>query len=82
MKSDDIYEVVTALTGKIAPVGESSADEIRLENANKFIEVLDMMYITIDEIARRHKDSPYASEKRIGKLCAAKINSLSSMDNQ
>ena len=74
--AEQIYEIIQKLTGRIRPQGESNQDAESLKNVETFIQVFKMMHIEIDDIAYKYKDSPYASEKRIGERCDKHIDSM------
>lgn len=74
--AEQIYELVLKLTGRIRPQGENNQDTEVLKNVKTFIKVFEMMHIEIDDIAYKYKDSPYASEKRIGGICDKHIDSM------
>jgi hypothetical protein len=76
MTKEIVYEVITKLTGKLRPVGDSSIDEERLTNLKLFIEVFNLMHIEIDDIAYRFHDSPHASIKRIADECSKHLDSM------
>ncbi len=66
MEKENILEVVHKLVGKVSPCGESGVDAERLENMKNLIWIMDQIHSKVDDIAYRFKDSPYASERRIG----------------
>ena len=74
--AEQIYELIQKLTGRIRPQGESNQDAEALKNVETFIKVFEMMHIEIDDIAYKYKDSPYASEKRIGEICDKHIKCM------
>ena len=69
MDEEQIYLVLTKLIGKVDPAEDAAIDSKRLENMELFIKVFDLMHTKIDDIAYKHKDSRYASAKRIGEIC-------------
>ena len=76
MTDKDIFEVVTKLCGRVEPQGDAAIDTDIFENMEKFIGVFREMHKVIDEVAYRYKDSPYASEKRIGELADKQLNDM------
>ncbi|MFA5307573.1 MAG: hypothetical protein WC365_09050 [Candidatus Babeliales bacterium] len=76
MTAEAIYEVIKKLTGDIVPVRDSAIDHVRLENVKTFIQVFDKMHTDIDDIAYRYKDSRYASECEIGKVCSDHLDKM------
>lgn len=81
MEKEIVLEVLFNLVGKVAPVGESREDEVRLENMEKLVWIFDKIHSKIDEIAYQYKDSPYASEKRIGLLADKCLRELAAFIN-
>lgn len=76
MTAEDIFEVVTKLTGKVEPYADSAIDAQRHENMEKFINVFRMMHRVIDDVAYRYGDSPYASAKQIADLANEQLDDM------
>lgn len=76
LTKDEIYKVLTKLIGEIEPVADSNIDEDRFENVKVFLAVFDEMHTQIDYIAYKHKNSLYASTKKIGEACAKYLGKL------
>lgn len=58
-------DIVLKLIGPISPVGESGADEERLENLKKLCDLVDGLMFEIDHVAS-HKDRYEYSVKKAG----------------
>ena len=74
--SEQIYEIIQKLIGKIRPVGESNQDAERLKNIEIFIQVFDKMHIEIDDIAYQYGDRREASIKAIADRCNKHLDSM------
>lgn len=72
----DLYEVVTTLTGRINPVGDSGIDKVRLEHLNTTIELADRLISTIARVRTENigshegsvKHAAYTAEKYLRQL--------------
>lgn len=61
----EIYDIVTKLIGPIEAVGETNADQQRLENLGATIELVDRLIVDLNEAAKA-KYRQEASMSRIG----------------
>lgn len=60
----ELYDVVTKLTGKINPVGESHIDGERFENLKSTCELIDRLLLDVDRVSsmtNRYEVSIYMS---------------------
>ena len=80
MKKETVLEVIYAIVGKIEPVADSAIDSDRLDNVQLLISVVDNIHTDLLDIARMHKKSPYASQKRVAIECEEFINSLKDVE--
>jgi hypothetical protein len=76
MISEEIFKVVEKLCGSIEPVADAAIDSQRMQNIVEYIDVMEKMYYEIACIARRHKDSPYGSQKEIAMYCHNHLKNL------
>ena len=67
----ELIDITRKLTGRINPIGETHTDNIRYENLNTTIELVEYLLIAINIVAS-NKDRPEYSMNRAGK-CAAKF---------
>lgn len=61
----ELHEIVMTLVGPVQPVGETRADEQRLDNMKKLTELVDRLLFEIDTAAAS-ADRVEASMKAIG----------------
>ena len=61
----ELYEIVMKLIGPVQPVGETRADEQRLESMKKLTELTDRLLFEIDAAAH-NADRAEASMRAIG----------------
>ena len=47
----ELYDVVMKLTGQVMPIGDSRADEDRLNNLVELCDLVDRLHTEIDEVA-------------------------------
>ena len=80
MEKETVLEVIYALVGKIDPVADSAIDWSRLENVQLLISVVDKIHTDLLDIARMHKKSPYASQRRVAIECEEFINSMKDVE--
>ena len=80
MEKETLLQVIYALIGEIEPVAESAIDRERLENVQLLISVVDKIHTDLLDIARMHKKSSYASQKRVAIECEEFINSLKDVE--
>jgi len=76
MNKETILEVIKKLTGDIEPVADVAIDDVRERNLTLFIAVFDEMHTMIDDIAYRHTDSPYASQRRLAAMCNEQLDKM------
>lgn len=79
MKSSEITQVVKALTGDVYPVGESTEDQIRFDNLETLIEVIQYLVSDI-ETAAEDRSRKEASMKKIGERAYKFLNELTALD--
>lgn len=65
MKNRDLQDIVSDLVGPIYPSSDSAIDGTRRENLKEYIELFQIMFMNIHNIAMI-RDSPYHSTKVIG----------------
>ena len=63
----EIYEIVVKLIGPIEPIGETNADNERLENLKEMTNLVDILIYDIGSVIK-NKDRPEYSMKRAGKF--------------
>ena len=76
MKSEQIIEVLNKLIGPIEPVADSAIDSDRKKNMELYIEVFKSMHMSIDDIAYRHSESIYHSQKEIGQMAKKQLDEM------
>ena len=67
MKEEEILKLIGFLIGTITPIGSESADEVAMQNIEKFISIMKELHMKIDEIASL-KYEGCDSNKRVIKL--------------
>lgn len=60
MNGNTIYEVIKKLIGPIDPIGESNSDEIRYENLNTALEVVNRLMSDICYLIPKRKRVEYS----------------------
>ena len=65
MKNRDLQDIVFELVGPIYPSADSAIDATRRENLKEYLELFQIMFMNIHNIAME-KDSPYHSSKVMG----------------
>lgn len=65
MKNRDLQDIVSDLVGPIYPSADSAIDGTRRENLKEYIELFQIMFMNIHNIAME-KDSQYHSSKVMG----------------
>lgn len=65
MKNRDLQDIVSELVGPIYPSADSAIDGTRRENLKEYIELFQIMFMNIHNIAME-KDSQYHSSKVMG----------------
>jgi hypothetical protein len=76
MNGEQLFEVVNKLTGNITPVADASIDAIRTKNIDLYIDLFKKMYQEINHISNTYANSPYSSQKEIGKKCEKCLNNI------
>lgn len=67
MKEEEILKLIGYLIGTITPIGNEAADEVAMQNIEKFISIMKGLHMKIDEIASL-KYEGLDSKKRVIKL--------------
>jgi len=80
LNKDQIYQVIKALTGEVAPTGQSHIDKDRLKNLELYIEVFNVMYSVIGDIPYDYDNHKEASIKRIVERCRRQLEEMSIED--
>lgn len=75
MKEFSLFEIVKKLNGEIQPVGDSTIDEKRFENLNRFLTLAEDMILEIERVSG-YIDSPRFSEKRAAKIAKVFLDNL------
>ena len=75
-KDIDVYEVVKKLIGEIDPVGETRADERRLENLQKLTSLVYALLSDIREVAIYNESRAEFSMSKAGKEARKFLNRL------
>lgn len=65
MKNRDLQDIVSELVGPIYPSADSAIDGTRRENLKEYLELFQIMFMNIHNIAME-KDSRYHSSKVMG----------------
>lgn len=65
MKNRDLQDIVSELVGPIYPSADSAIDATRRENLKEYLELFQIMFMNIHNIAME-KDSQYHSSKVMG----------------
>jgi hypothetical protein len=72
----DLHEVVTKLNGSIYPIGETQADDIRYENLEALIVLIDRLLSDIDNVYTINKRAQEFSKKRAAERVGNYFDSL------
>lgn len=65
MRNRDLQDIVSDLVGPIYPTSDSAIDATRRDNLKEYIELFQIMFMNIHNIAME-KDSQYHSSKVMG----------------
>ena len=76
MEAKTVYEVLKKLIGPIEPVSDSAIDSEREKNLETFINVFREMHTEIDDISYQHRESQYASAKKLGLMCSDQLDDM------
>lgn len=79
MNADTVYEVISKLIGDIHAVGETNADNKRLNNLKEQISLIEKLIFDV-HLAATTKDRVEASMKKIGTVAFNFLNSLKGKD--
>ena len=71
----DNHEIVKKLVGKIYPVGETNADNIRFENLKAMTELVDDLLTDINWVAQQNNRHEY-SMNRAGQFAASFLDEI------
>ena len=75
-KQRAMLDIVLRLTGPVEPVGETNADDERIENLKELLFLMTELHILVDRIATENKKRSEFSMSRAGKLCDKYLDAI------
>ena len=71
-----VIELLNKVIGEIEPCADSAIDSQRIKNLKLFLDVFDEMYIKIDDILYKWKDTRFGSVKPFTEACRKQLDKI------